>query len=195
QSSVEEAGILSDRIRRRGAPPWDYEDFIDDDPNFLNRYYDSRRASFSGVEVSISQNPFLFTVRFADPLNGLIAGLGGIVLKSQDSGRSWRYESIGRKQALFSVQPLATRAIAVGEKGLMRVSEDGGVTWHEQRNFPTIFTFMRDIAFDPDARVGYIVGQRGTVLRSEDSGQSWSQMLPGPYQTRLAAAGDSASHT
>jgi photosystem II stability/assembly factor-like uncharacterized protein len=190
QAAVEEAGILSDRIRRRGAPPWDYEDFIDDDPEFLKRYYDSRRADYSGVEVSISQNPFLFTVRFADPLNGLISGLGGIVLKSADGGRSWNYQGIGRKQALFSVQPLSNRAIAVGEKGLMRVSDDGGVTWHEQRNFPTIFTFMRDIAFDPDRRVGYIVGQRGTVLRSEDSGVSWGQMLPPPTQTTIAAADD-----
>jgi hypothetical protein len=48
QAAVEEAGILSDRIRRRGAPPWDYEDFIDDDPDFLKRYYESRKAPFSG---------------------------------------------------------------------------------------------------------------------------------------------------
>jgi photosystem II stability/assembly factor-like uncharacterized protein len=178
QAVIEETGILSDRIRRRGAPPWDYEDFIDQDPEFLDRYYATRQAGFAGVEVSISQNPFLFTVRFADPLNGLISGLGGIVLRSTDGGRSWRYQGIGRKQAIFAVQPLPTRAIAVGEKGLMRVSEDGGVSWHEQRGFPTIFTFMRDIQFDPDGRVGYIVGQRGKVLRSNDSGQSWRQVLP-----------------
>jgi photosystem II stability/assembly factor-like uncharacterized protein len=190
QAVIEEAGILSDRIRRRGAPPWDYEDYIDEDPEFLDRYYDSRRASYSGVEVSISQNPFLFTVRFGDPLSGLISGLGGIVLKSEDGGRTWRYEGIGRKQALFAVQPLPTRSIAVGEKGLMRVSDDGGVTWHEQRNFPTIFTFMRDLGFDPDGRVGYIVGQRGMVLRSADSGQSWQQMLPTPTSTSVAAADD-----
>jgi len=188
QAVLEEAGILSDRIRRRGAPPWDYEDYVAEDPEFLTRYYDSRRSSFSGVEVSISQNPFLFTVRFADPLKGLISGLGGIVLKSEDGGRTWRYEGIGRKQALFAVQPLPNRAITVGEKGLMRVSDDGGVSWHEQRNFPTIFTFMRDIAFDPDGRVGYIVGQRGTVLRSADSGQSWEQMLPPPAPTRVASS-------
>jgi len=78
----------------------------------------------------------------------------------------------------------------VGEKGLMRVSDDGGVSWHEQRNFPTIFTFMRDLGFDPDGRVGYIVGQRGTVLRSADSGQSWQQMLPPPNGATVAAADD-----
>lgn len=188
QAVVEGAGILSDRIRQRGAPPWDYEDFVREDPGFLERYYDSRRADYSGVDVSISQNPFLFTVRFADPVNGLISGLGGIVLKSQDGGATWIYEGIGRKQALFAVQPLSTRAIAVGEKGLMRVSDDGGKTWHEQRGFPTIFTFMRDINFDPDHRVGYIVGQRGTVLRSPDSGRSWQQVLPPRTPTDLASA-------
>jgi photosystem II stability/assembly factor-like uncharacterized protein len=121
-------------------------------------------------------------------VNGLISGLGGIVLKSEDGGASWRYEGIGRKQALFSVQPLPTRAITVGEKGLMRVSEDGGKTWHEQRGFPTIFTFMRDINFDPDHRVGYIVGQRGTVLRSDDSGQKWESVLP-KAEKEVAASG------
>jgi|GEM_PF-765067 len=185
QAILEEAEILSDRIRRRGAPPWDYEDFIDQDPEFLDRYYESRRADFAGVQVSISQNPFLFTVRFGDPLNGYVSGLGGIVLRSEDGGRTWRYENVGRKQALFAVHPLPTRTIVVGEKGFMRVSEDGGQTWHEQRGFPTIFTFMRDIAFDPDGRVGYIVGQRGKILRSENSGQSWRQVLP-PSGAELA---------
>jgi photosystem II stability/assembly factor-like uncharacterized protein len=189
QAVLEEAGILSDRIRRRGAPPWDYEDYLAEDPDFLKRYYDGRRTSYSGVDVSISQNPFLFTVRFADPLSGLISGLGGIVLKSEDGGATWRYEGIGRKQALFSVQPLPTRAITVGEKGLMRVSDDGGVSWHEQNGFPTIFTFMRDINFDPDHRVGYIVGQRGTVLRSADSGQTWESMLPKEEPAEVAKSG------
>ena len=184
QSVVEEAGILSDRIRRRGAPPWDYEDFIEEDPEFLQRYYETRLQDFAGVEVQISQNPVLFTVRFHDPEKGLISGLGGVILKSDDGGRSWRYENVGRKQALFAVQPLHSRALTVGEKGFARVSKDGGSTWNEMPGFPTMFTFMRDVAFDPDGRVGFIVGQRGTVLRSDDSGQTWKRVLPPPDRMR-----------
>ena len=41
---IEEAGILSDRIRERGAPPWDYLDFLKDDPGFLTRYLAGRAA-------------------------------------------------------------------------------------------------------------------------------------------------------
>ena len=52
QSVIEDAGILSDRIRRRGAPPWDFEEFIEKDPEFLDRYMNSRKAEKPGVEVS-----------------------------------------------------------------------------------------------------------------------------------------------
>ena len=63
---LEDAGILSDRIRRRGAPPWDYEDFIEDDPDFLERYTSRARPTRPASRCTISQNPYLFTVRFAD---------------------------------------------------------------------------------------------------------------------------------
>jgi len=178
-AAVEGVGILSDRIRRRGAPPWDYEDFLEDDPEFLRRYLDSRLADQPQIEVALAQNPYLFTVRFSDENHGLISGLGGMILKTVDGGRTWRYEEVGLKQALFSVHPFPKRAIAVGEKGLIRVSGDGGVNWEPPASgFPTIFTFMRDISFEVKDRVGFIVGQRGMVLRSEDGGGSWQQVLP-----------------
>ena len=178
-ATVEAAGILSDRIRRRSAPPWDYEDFLEDDPEFLDRYLESRVADEPRVAVEIAQNPYLFTIRFADEEQGYISGLGGVVLRSEDGGRTWRYEEIGRKMALFSVAPFTDdRAIVVGEKGLIRVSSDGGRSWQELAGFPEIFTFMRDIVFTRDGSVGYIVGQRGLVLRSTDRGQTWNQVLP-----------------
>ena len=87
----------------------------------------------------------------------------------------------GRRQALFSVDASPKRAIAVGEKGLVQYSSDGGKTWAppSEDQFPAIFTFMRDIHFAPDAKnVGFIVGQQGMVLRTTDGGDSWRQVLP-----------------
>jgi photosystem II stability/assembly factor-like uncharacterized protein len=102
-----------------------------------------------------------------------------MILMTEDSGRTWRYEDVGRKAALFSVHPNPKRAIVVGEKGVVRVSRDGGVNWSvPTTGFPTIFTFMRDISFGLNDRVGFIVGQRGMVLRSEDGGGTWEQVLP-----------------
>ncbi len=189
QSAIEDAGVLSDRIRRRGAPPWDYEDFLEDDPEFLKRYFDGRTADQPQIEVTIAQNPYLFSVRFADENDGYISGLGGVVLRSHDGGRTWTYEDIGRKQAIFSVHPFSgEKAVVVGEKGLIRLTGDGGKTWQESSDpiFRTIFTFMRDVSFQGDT--GYIVGQRGMVLRSEDAGRSWAAVTP-KKSLELADAG------
>jgi photosystem II stability/assembly factor-like uncharacterized protein len=189
QSVIEDAGILSDRIRRRGAPPWDYEEFIEKDPEFLDRYMNSRKAEKPGVEVQISQNPYLFSVRFADQNEGWIAGLGGVILRSRDSGRTWVYEKLGRVQAIFGIHPFSGDvAIAIGEKGLIYATEDGGKSWKQWEGFPTIFTYMRGIAFAPGDRVGYIVGQRAMVLRSEDGGKTWAQVLPRAEPVELAEA-------
>ena len=171
----------SARVRLRGQPPWDFEDYLEDDPDFLTRYIDSRRADKGGMRVSVIQNPILFTVRFHDEQNGLIAGLGGVVLRTDDGGQSWVYRKIDRKQALFGVGSVeGGRSIAIGEKGLIRVSTDGGNEWQTPgpADFPDIFTFLRDVAFSPSGRIGFIVGQTGQILRSTDAGIQWKQVLP-----------------
>jgi photosystem II stability/assembly factor-like uncharacterized protein len=180
KSVLEDAGILSDRLRMPNKPPWDFEDFQDDDPTFLDRYFEGRRGERPTVRVSVIQNPYLFTIFFKDQSEGYISGLGGVILRSQDSGRTWRYVTIDRKQALFAVAAVNGRALAVGEKGLVRVSTDDGQTWSAPpaESFPTVFTFMRDLGFEHKQRVGFIVGQQGMVLRSQDGGKSWTQVLP-----------------
>jgi photosystem II stability/assembly factor-like uncharacterized protein len=177
---LEEAGILTDRLRTPNKPPWDYEDFLDDDPSFLKRYLESRTAPEPGIRVGVIQNPYLFDVDFRDEESGLISGLGGVVLRSADGGLTWRYHVTDRKQALFAVAGVEGRAIAVGEKGLVRFSDDGGSSWRPPSDgeFPTIFTFMRDLSFDRARQFGLIVGQTGMVLRSRDSGETWTQVLP-----------------
>ena len=113
----------------------------------------------------------------------IIAGLGGVVLQSDDGGRNWSYRTIDRKQALFSVGSVdGGRAVTVGEKGLIRVSTDSGSSWRDPGadNFPDLFTFMRDVGFSPSGRVGFIVGQTGKILRSTDAGISWQPVLPPP---------------
>jgi hypothetical protein len=176
---LEDIGLPPERIRLRGQPPWDYEDYLEDDPEFLNRYLQGRLHDTPGIRVSVIQNPILFTVRFRDDQRGLISGLGGVILRTEDGGKSWYYRTIDRKQGLYSIQSIPGRAIAVGEKGLVRVSIDGK-EWAppSEGQFPTIYTFMRDIGFAPGGRMGLIVGQGGRVLRSVDAGHEWKQVFP-----------------
>ena len=184
---LEDAGLLSDRIRKRGSPPWDFEDFLEDDPEFLTRYLEGRTAEEPGIAVTVAQNPYLFSVRFQNEEDGYIAGLGGVVLVSKDGGSNWEYRETGRKQAIFSLFPVDGRVIAVGEKGFVRVSPDGGETWAQPAHgFPSIFTFMRDIWFAPDGRSGYIVGERGEVLHTSDAGETWDKVLPPPDHVQAA---------
>ncbi len=180
RSILEDAGVLSDRFRMPSKPPWDYEDFLEDDPTFLDRYIEGRRAESPMIRVGVIQNPYLYTVRFMDPEHGLIAGLGGVVLRTADGGRTWRYRVMDRKQALFSVAMFGESAIAVGEKGFVRFSQDGGERWEGPNGdrFPPLFTFMRDVDFEREQRLGMIVGQEGMILRSQDRGRTWSQVLP-----------------
>lgn len=175
------AGLATDRIRTYNEPPWDYADFAAHDAAFVRRYVEGRRAAQPMLDVSVIQNPLLFTVRFANQSDGLIAGLGGVILRSVDGGRTWRYAPTGRREALFSVAASDARSVAVGEKGVVQYSEDGGRRWAPpgESRFPPVFSFMRDLRFAPDdARVGFIVGGEGMVLRSRDGGDSWIRVLP-----------------
>ncbi len=179
---LEDAGLPTERVRLRGRPPWDYEDYLDDDPEFLNRYLAGRTHPSPGVKVRVIQNPVLFTVRFRDPDNGMIAGLGGVVMASNDGGKTWSYRKTDRTQAIFSVDSLPGRAVAVGEKGIVRTSTDEGVSWAEpgEDDFPVVFTYMRDVDFATSGKVGFIVGQTGQILRSTNAGIAWKQVLPPP---------------
>jgi photosystem II stability/assembly factor-like uncharacterized protein len=182
---VEAAGLLSDRIRMRGSPPWDYEDFVESDEEFLERYFDERTFEHPAVVVKVEQTPYLYSVRFQGEDFGLISGLGGLMLRTEDAGLNWSYTETGRKQALFAVDMGSDRAMAIGEKGFVLSSADGGMSWATpERGFPSIFTYMRDIGFSPDRNVGFIVGQTGMVLRSDDGGITWSQVLPPPDRRR-----------
>lgn len=176
---VEEAGILSDRIRERGTPPWDYEDYLKEDPSFLQRYLDARTADQPMIQVRVAQNPYLFSVRFDDEQTGYITALGGLFLHTSDGGQSWSYTRATRHQALFSIGLAKSRQVAVGEKGFIQVSTDQGKTWAAPKTgFPPIFLFMRDVRFAEDRTVGYIVGQGGMVLRTADGAETWTQVLP-----------------
>jgi photosystem II stability/assembly factor-like uncharacterized protein len=114
----------------------------------------------------------------------LIAGLGGVVLRSLDGGRHWNYAATDLRRSFFSIARAADRFIAVGEKGLVRFSTDGGSTWTAPAagDLPAVFSFLRDLDFDAAGKVGYMVGRGGMILRSDDEGRRWRSVLP-PQKT------------
>ena len=176
---LEGAGISSDRLRMPNKPPWDYEDFVADDPTFLERYFEGRRADAPMVRVSVIQNPYLFTVSFRDEEQGLISGLGGVILRSGDGGRTWRYERIDRKQALFSVAASNPRHRGRREGADPRVDRRRQLLGAARAGrLPDRLHLHARPRLRAQRPVGFIVGQQGMVLRSRDSGRSWARVLP-----------------
>jgi photosystem II stability/assembly factor-like uncharacterized protein len=90
------------------------------------------------------------------------------------------------------------RLVAVGLRGLVIVSDDGGKSW-KQAAVP-VQSDLLAVQF-PEAKTGWIVGHDGVVLRSDDGGSSWVKQLDvrsaGPafrkYYEERAATGDAAA--
>jgi photosystem II stability/assembly factor-like uncharacterized protein len=172
---LESENVSQERIRQVNPTPFDQEG-ID-----MVEFTKSKLSNEPHANIKVIETPFLFDVKFTDPQNGLIAGLGGVILQTEDGGQTWDYRDSDASQGLYAIGQGAKLAWAVGEKGLHRRSSDGGMTWErlpradafqEQHVF---FGFMRDLVF-PTSERGWIVGQASFLLRSSDGGASWEKI-------------------
>jgi photosystem II stability/assembly factor-like uncharacterized protein len=79
------------------------------------------------------------------------------------------------------------RIVAVGERGIVALSDDGARTWRQAR-VPTSVT-LTAVRF-ADAKHGWAIGHGGTVLATADGGEQWTRRLDGrrAAQTVLDAA-------
>jgi photosystem II stability/assembly factor-like uncharacterized protein len=84
---------------------------------------------------------------------------------------------------LLGAASAGSRTVAVGERGVLIVSDDGGTQWR-QVALPTSVT-LTAVRF-ADARHGVAVGHGGTVLTSVDGGDTWTRRLDGPRLAQLA---------
>lgn len=96
---------------------------------------------------------------------------------------------------LLAAATAGQRTVAVGERGVLIVSDDGGAQWR-QVALPTSVT-LTAVRF-ADARHGVAVGHGGTVLTSADGGDTWTRRLDGQRLAQLAlqqarARGDAAA--
>lgn len=84
-------------------------------------------------------------------------------------------------QALRAVLQDVTRAgnrlVAVGERGVVLLSDDNGQHWRQAMAVP-VSVSLTAVQF-VDARNGWAVGHAGVVLRSEDGGEHWALQLDG----------------
>lgn len=88
---------------------------------------------------------------------------------------------------MTAVTPAGQRLVAVGERGIVVTSDDGGARW-TQRLTP-VSVMLTAVRFATD-RKGWAVGHSGVVLMTDDGGATWTRQLDGmsAAQAVLAAA-------
>ncbi len=127
------------------------------------------------------------TILFYDSLNGLVAGSGGVIVKTTDGGRNW--ESIIKSATAYNADLWdiifiddSTGWICGGEgirsnDGIILKTTNGGSNW--VKKFKAINKGpLRSISFF-DEQNGFAVGGDSTILKTTDGGISWSSINKG----------------
>ncbi|MFP6851568.1 MAG: YCF48-related protein [Pseudomonas sp.] len=91
---------------------------------------------------------------------------------------------VGRtQQAVFiDLTRAGDRLVAVGERGLVLLSDDQGQSWRQAR--VPVSVSLTAVQF-VDASHGWAVGHAGVILATQDGGESWRLLLDGVQAAQL----------
>ena len=87
------------------------------------------------------------------------------------------------RSVLLALTRANKRLIAVGEQGIILLSDDDGKTWRQSQT-PVSVT-LTDVYFTTSKK-GWAVGHSGIVLRSNDSGETWTKQLDGIKAAKMS---------
>jgi photosystem II stability/assembly factor-like uncharacterized protein len=105
----------------------------------------------------------------------IAVGVEGTILRSSDSGESWRHTFSGTLNDLSDVAfSNGEQGVAVGYAGTIVSTTDGGISWSPiQHPFNVDFTSVA-VA---DANVAVATASNGTIIRTDDGGLSWHLVM------------------
>jgi len=86
---------------------------------------------------------------------------------------------------LQAVARAGSRLVAVGQRGHVVVSRDGGTTWQQS---PVPVSSDLTAVFFVDEQHGWAVGHDGVILHTEDAGSTWRVQLDGRKANDLLVA-------
>jgi photosystem II stability/assembly factor-like uncharacterized protein len=90
---------------------------------------------------------------------------------------------LAAKSPLLAVTRAGQRILAVGQRGHVVLSDDGGQTWR-QAGAP-VSSDLVAVSF-PSPTHGWAVGQGGVVIHSSDGGATWTRQLDGKQAVEIA---------
>jgi photosystem II stability/assembly factor-like uncharacterized protein len=87
---------------------------------------------------------------------------------------------LAARSLLLDVARAGTRLVAVGERGHVLLSDDGGTSWRQARSVP-MRTLLTAVWF-VDAERGWAVGHDELILATTDGGETWSRSHHAPQR-------------
>ena len=124
----------------------------------------------------------LLDVCFVSPQVGFVAGAYGLLLRTEDGGKTWspwqEHLTGLRGRHLTRIAKINGDLYVVGEQGLAYISSDGGNSFKELTS-PYHGTFFGVVGLSPDQVVIY--GLRGNAYRVARQGAEWKKFdTPAP---------------
>lgn len=90
--------------------------------------------------------------------------------------RSAELSPLAPRAMLLGAARAGDRLVAVGERGIVVVSDDGGHQWRQVK--VPVQSTLTAVTF-PTATQGWAVGHDGVILHTEDAGSTWRRQLDG----------------
>jgi photosystem II stability/assembly factor-like uncharacterized protein len=82
---------------------------------------------------------------------------------------------------LVDAERLGNRVVAVGDRGYIVFSDDGGTSWKRAKSPPAPLLTSIDFL---DAQAGLAVGHDSVILKTTDAGETWTQQFSAPAEQR-----------
>lgn len=138
----------------------------------MGALYSTTDGGASWSRRSVPTKHLLLGGAFLAAGQGWLVGAGNTILYNPD-GEGWRAGSspisaATRFNAVAFVD--ARRGWAVGERGLLLSTTNGGREWSRQES--NVGVDLSDVKF-LDARTGWAVGTQGTIIHTTDGGAHW----------------------
>ena len=152
--------------------------------------YATRDGGGSWEKQRVPTRYLLLGGSFLDSTRGWLVGAGATLLQTADGGETWRTGTLTNLASATRDDSLEARRVrftsvsfvderhgwAVGTRGRVFATRDGGRSWVEQKS--NVSADLSDVKF-LDKFEGWAVGAEGTLLHTTDGGARWTMVASG----------------
>lgn len=110
---------------------------------------------------------------------GYICGSNGIIITTENGGRSYRNLNSGTEQYLYDLYFINSEiGFAVGNNNTFIKTTNGGKSWSAVST--PVYSDYRSIYF-VNSNTGFVLGSDGVIVKTENGGGSWKKVFSGTY--------------